>query len=57
MYVGHDKVREEEFHAYGTDSLCDDQTKLDVIPRDHRAVDGHAPTRSPVNGYEGKNKH
>ncbi len=38
MYVGQVKVREEELHAYGTDSLCDDQTKLDVIPRDQRAV-------------------
>ncbi len=38
MYVGQVKVREEELHAYGTDSLCDDQTKLDVIPRDRRAV-------------------
>ena len=38
MYVGEGNVGEEEFHAYGTDSLCHDQSILDVIPRDHRVV-------------------
>ncbi len=38
MYAGQTKVGEEQFAAYGTDSLGDHQTKLDVISRDQRAV-------------------
>ena len=38
VYVREGKVIEETLHADGTDSLCDNQSKLDVIPRDQGAV-------------------